>query len=124
MPPEQMSPDGQAWAHEPQFALSVARSRQTPEHAVRPVWHEMTHWLLAHTWPGPHLVPHAPQLATSDVRSRHEPAQFVRPAWHETTHALDEHTWPDAQAWPQAPQLASVFVGVSQPSAALWLQSP
>ena len=76
----------------PQLLLSVRRSRQTPEHAVRPVPQLITHVLPVQTSPPPHLVPQAPQLLLSVVRSRQTPVQLESPVAQLTAHLPAEQT--------------------------------
>jgi hypothetical protein len=74
------------------------------------------------TCPAPQTVPHAPQLALSVVRLTHAPLQTEVPAGQ--AHAPLTQSAPVGHAWPHAPQLAAdVCVLVSQPSAAVVLQS-
>ena len=58
-------PVAQAWAQEPQFALSVAVLTQDELHSVCPVGHVMAamHAPAAQVWPVAHAWPQVPQLA-------------------------------------------------------------
>jgi hypothetical protein len=49
----------------PQLALSVVRSRHTPEQLVVPEAHDTLHVPAAHTWPAEQTCAHAPQLVLS-----------------------------------------------------------
>ena len=84
-------PAAQAWPAEharpqaPQLALSLVRSRHTPEQLVVPAAHDTLHAPAAHTWPAEHTWPQRPQLVLSVLRLRHTPEQLVCPVGHDTT---------------------------------------
>jgi hypothetical protein len=74
-------------------------------------------------------VPHAPQWSGSEVVSAQYASAPVPQVWsappHDAAQVPAAQTWPPAQRVPHMPQLAvSLWVLVSQPSAARPLQSP
>ena len=76
----------------PQWFTSVWRSRQTPEHTVRPAPQETAQVPREHTEPAGQTLPHVPQLPLSLARSRHVPEQLVVPEPHVTWQRPSEHT--------------------------------
>ena len=84
-----MVPAAQTRPQTPQFELSVARLRHTPEQVVVPDAHETEHVPAEHTVPAAQTRPQAPQLLLSLARSRHTPEQFVVPVAQVTVHTLD-----------------------------------
>ena len=69
--------------HAPQFALSLAMSRQVPPQSVRPAPHETRHDPALHTVPAAQTRPQVPQFKLLLCRSRQVPEQFVSPAPHD-----------------------------------------
>jgi len=64
---EHVAPAGQAWPHEPQFALSVVRlAHLPPEHCVSVVMQPDAQLPPLHTCVPVQVLPHVPQLLTSD----------------------------------------------------------
>jgi hypothetical protein len=110
MPPAHTRPAPQATPQPPQWLLSTAVSRHTPEHAVWPVGHESTQAPAVQICPPGHDVPHAPQLdgsmRVSAQRADAPLPQRVSGAAQSSTHAPAEHTLPGGQLTPQPPQLS------------------
>ena len=65
VPREHTWPGAQARPQLPQFALSVWRFTQVPEHCVRLAEHDTTHTPALQVVPAAQVVPHAPQLRLS-----------------------------------------------------------
>jgi hypothetical protein len=68
-------------------------------------------------------VPHVPQFVTLELVSTQVPLQFTCPDGHPPVQTPPTQVWPAPHALPQAPQFWTVLRGVSQPSAAMPLQS-
>ena len=124
----------QAWPQEPQFAVLLSAVSQPfaalPSQLPKPCVHvprpQVPVVQVAPALLYVQRLPHAPQLLTLVCRFAHAPApaQYVVPVGHTLTQVLPLQYVPVVQALPQAPQFVAVVSGASQPSEAMWLQSP
>lgn len=115
VPPVHTWPAEHPWPQVPQFASSVARSLQTPEHDVVPG--SQTQAPDEHTWSvlhAPHAAPPVPHdVGDSCAHGTHAPLALQHPFGHDAavhSHVPAEHTCPAPHALPQPPQLASSLV--------------
>jgi hypothetical protein len=104
-----------ALPHAPQFAESICRFVQTPEHNVCPVAHGDVHVPDEQLPPAKHACPHVPQLALSERTFASQPfvalrSQSAKPVPHAKAHVDDAQTAvafaAAGQALPHAPQFA------------------
>ncbi len=123
----------QALPQAPQFAGSLARSRQAPVQSVWPETQVATQAPAAQRCPAPQALPQAPQLALSAWVFTSQPfiallSQLAKP-WAHAPRAQPELTQlplalAKLQRTPQPPQLVSASRLVSQPFVASPSQSP
>jgi hypothetical protein len=119
----------------PQWLTSVCSFTQLPEQLVSPAPHVVVHVPLEHTVPPGHTLPHEPQLplfARTLISQPFAglPSQSAKPGLQvPIAHVPAAHValaFGNEHVMPQPPQLLASLarVAVSQPSAALPLQSP
>jgi len=108
VPAEQVWPDGQAAAHDPQLAASVFRSTHTPLQALNPAAQVGTQTRDEQVWPAGHTMPQVPQFLESvEVlvqTAEGVPGQVVLGERH--WHVDAEQTSAGTQALLQPPQFA------------------
>jgi hypothetical protein len=115
-------PAGHALPQAPQFALSVARSRQVPPQLVSDVPQNTSQRPSVQTCPAEHTLPQVPQFSLSILVSAQyrvstppsTPPQAISVGPHSVAQRPIAQTVPAGQVVPQAPQLARSVSSTTQ----------